>query len=49
MVMKHNDANVVIIGTDCVGEKLSGFLLQTYLESGFDNEERNMLRIQKMK
>lgn len=44
-ITKHNDANIIVLGVDCIGKKLSGELVMTYLTSGFDHEERNMLRI----
>ena len=44
-ITKHNDANVIVLGVDCIGKKLSGELAMTYLTSRFDHEERNMLRI----
>lgn len=39
----------MILSTDCIGEKLAGSILADYLQSGFDNEERNMIRVGKMK
>lgn len=39
----------MIISTDCIAEKLAGSLVADYLLSGFDNEERNMIRVGKIK
>lgn len=47
--MKHNNANVMILSTDCIAEKLAGSIVADYLQSGFDNEERNMIRVGKIK
>ena len=49
MIIKHNDANVVILGTDCISDKLAGYLLECYLVNGFDHGEKNKKRIQIMK
>ena len=48
-VTKHNDSNVVIIGTDCISDNLAGYLVECYLLNGFDNGEKNKIRIQIMK
>lgn len=48
MCRKHNDANVIIIASDCIAEKLAAALVRDYLNGGFDNEERNMIRINKL-
>ena len=33
---------------DCIGDKLAGSLVKEYLLSGFDGQEKNKLRIDKM-
>lgn len=38
----------MIVSTDCIAEKLAASLVKDYLLSGFDQEERNMLRINKL-
>jgi ribose 5-phosphate isomerase RpiB len=43
--MQHNDANVCVLGVDCLGIKLCSQLALHYLTSEFDHEERNMLRV----
>lgn len=48
MCREHNDANVVIIPMDCVGDKLGGSLVREFLASGFDGQPKNRLRIDKM-
>ena len=48
-VTKHNDSNVVIIGTDCISDNLAAYLVECYLVNGFDNGEKNKIRIQIMK
>lgn len=46
--MQHNDANVCVIGVECIGIGLSASIAVDYLASAFDNEERNMLRVGKI-
>lgn len=46
--IQHNNANVMIISTDCIAEKLAATLVRDYLLSGFDEEERNMIRVGKI-
>jgi hypothetical protein len=35
----------MVLGVDCLGIKLCSSLVIDYLGGGFDNEERNMLRL----
>jgi ribose 5-phosphate isomerase RpiB len=44
-VIQHNNANIIVLGVDSLGKKLSAELIMTFLTSGFDHEERNMLRV----
>lgn len=46
---QHNDANVCVVGVESIGVGLSASIVADYLGSAFDNEERNMLRVGKMK
>lgn len=46
--IQHNDANVCVLGVECIGIGLSASIAADYLGSAFDNEERNMLRLGKI-
>lgn len=39
----------MILPSECLGDKLAGYLVEAYLRDGFDNEERNMIRIEKLR
>lgn len=39
----------MILPSDCLGEKLAASLTRDYLQAAFDNEERNMIRIEKLR
>jgi ribose 5-phosphate isomerase RpiB len=43
--IQHNDANICIISTDCIGERLAADLIYNYLISGFDGELKNKVRL----
>ena len=42
---QHNDANVLVLGIDSIGRKLSGEIAMIYLTASFDNEVKNQHRI----
>ena len=44
-LMQHNDANVLVLGTDSLGKKIAGEIVMTYLTAAFDNEVKNKHRI----
>jgi ribose 5-phosphate isomerase RpiB len=46
---QHNDANIAIIPTDCIGSKLAAYLVKSYLTNAFDKGENNAIRVQKLK
>lgn len=35
-VTQHNDANIIIISTDCFSPKYAAYLVGEYLKDGFD-------------
>ncbi|TWT25413.1 ribose 5-phosphate isomerase B [Planomicrobium sp. CPCC 101110] len=45
MTKKHNDANVLVLGARVIGESLAIKILDTFLESSFANEARNIRRL----
>lgn len=49
ILTQHNDCNVCVIGVDCIGVALSASIAVHFLHSAFDNEERNMLRLGKIR
>lgn len=48
-VTKHNDANVIVLPTHCLGLELAKSMIDTYLNSGFDGEVRNQKRLEKIR
>ena len=48
-ISQHNDANVCVIGVESIGIGLSKEIVLQYIASAFDNEERNMLRLGKIR
>ena len=47
--MQHNEANILVLPTHCLGEKVVNSIIDSYLLSGFDGEVRNQKRLKKMK
>lgn len=45
MTKKHNDANILVLGARVIGESLAIKVLDTFLDSSFANEERNIRRL----
>jgi ribose 5-phosphate isomerase B len=48
MARMHNDANVLCLGSRIIGEELAKNIVDTFLETEFENEERHRRRIEKM-
>ena len=42
---QHNDANMIVLGVDSLGKKVSAELAMSYLGGGFDHEVKNKHRI----
>ncbi len=45
VVNQHNDANIVVIPTHCLGVELVKSVIDSYIVSGFDGEPRNQKRL----
>lgn len=48
MARLHNDANVLCLGSRIIGSELSEHILETFLTTEFENEERHTKRIAKI-
>ncbi len=48
MARLHNDANVLCLGSRIIGSELSEHILETFLTTEFENEERHNKRIAKI-
>lgn len=48
MARLHNDANVLCLGSRIIGVELAKHILDVFLETGFEGEERHKRRIEKM-
>lgn len=48
MARLHNDANVLCLGSRLVGTELAKHILDTFLETPFENDDRHKRRIAKM-
>ncbi len=46
--VEHDDMNVLCIGSEVVGEELTGELVRTFLGANFDGGERYVRRLQKI-
>src|SRR5438093_11792792 len=46
--VEHDDMNVLCIGSEVVGEELTGELVRTFLSANFDGGERYVRRLQKI-
>lgn len=45
---KHNDANILSLGTDFVDQELAQHVISLWLHTPFTNEERHVRRIKKL-
>lgn len=48
MARKHNDANVLCLGSRIIGVELAKQIVTVFLETEFENEERHKRRIEKI-
>jgi ribose 5-phosphate isomerase B len=49
LARKHNDANVISLGSDFISEEIAKQLVKLFLQTPFSNEERHVRRIEKIK
>lgn len=48
MARRHNDANVICLGSRLVDNDMAKKLVKIFLETKFDSEERHLRRVQKI-
>ncbi len=48
MARKHNDANVLCLGSRIIGSELSRSIIKAFLETTFEREERHVRRVGKI-
>lgn len=48
MSREHNDANILVMGSEIVSDEMSRQITKTFLETKFSNEERHKRRIDKL-
>jgi len=49
LAREHNDANVLVLAGRYIGEELVMEIIETFLHTVFSNEERHLVRINKIK